>query len=124
MILIKLIFLTRKLKGVKEEYYSKDIIDYAKENPVFVHFMGYTYAEIWSIKNYPYRSLYEKYSEFAGFKEELIKKDAVLPLYTKLVYNSNHNPFFKLILKIIPTYFIHKKIHHIHIKFFKSVEKT
>lgn len=112
--------LARKYLGRKGEYYSKDIINNAKTNPVFVHFMGNAWDEIWSNKNNPYRNLYEKYSELAGFKEELIKEDAVSSLPIRLIYNSNHNPFFKFILKIIPTYFVHKMRHHNTMKLFKT----
>ena len=116
--------LARKYLGIKGEYYSKDIIDNAKQNPIVVHFRGFYWSELWANENHPYRNLYEKYSELAGFKEEVIEEDAVSPLPTKLIYGSNDNPFFKFILKIIPTSIIYKKIHRDTINRFKIIEET
>ena len=115
--------LTRKYVGIKGEYYSKDIIDNAKQNPIVIHFVSNGLTELWANENHPYRNLYEKYSELAGFKEEVIEKDAVSPLPTKLIYGSNDNPFFKFILKIIPTSIIYKKIQNDIIRRFKTIEK-
>ena len=113
--------LARKYGGMKREYYSKDIIDNAKQNPIVVHFIGTHWNELWANENHPYRNLYEKYSELAGFKKEVIEEDAVSPLPTKLIYGSNDNPFFKFILKIIPAYIIYKKIRRDTIKRFKTI---
>ena len=118
--------LARKYVGMKGEYYSKDIINHAKQNPVCLHFIGTTWIELWSTKLHPYRSLYEKYADCAGFKDELIKKGWCRPLSfgVKLIYNSINNPFFKVIIKIVPTSFIHKRMHDDTIRIFEEYEKT
>lgn len=116
--------LNRKYVGIKGEYYSKDIIDNAIQNPIIVHFRGIYWSELWANENHPYRNVYEKYSELAGFKEEVIETDDVSSLPTKLVYGSNNNPFFKFILKIIPASIIYKKIHRDTIKGFEIIGET
>ena len=100
--------LARKYTGMKGEYYSKKIINQARQNPTFLHFCGPNYDRPWYNKDHPYRELYEKYCETAGFKDEIIEDIDVLPLKAKLFYKSMHNSLIKLGLKIIPTFLVHK----------------
>ena len=100
--------LAKKHRGVKDEYYSKKIINQAKENPTFLHFSGGEYDRPWYNKYHPYRELYKNYCELAGFKDEIIK-DYELPLNCKLFYKSRTNPFIRFAIKLIPNYLAYKR---------------
>ena len=100
--------LAKKYKAMKGEYYSKEIVNQAKEKPVFLHFCGPNYDRPWYNKDHPHRELYVKYCELAGFKDEIIKDIDVLPLKAKLFYKSMHNPLIKFIIIIIPNFLVYK----------------
>ena len=102
--------LGRKYCGMKGKWYSKDIFDQAKQNPVFLHFLGLESEKPWINKKHIHRDLYRKYSEMSGFSEELPGEWADLSLTSKLIFNSVNNPLFKLILILIPASFIYKNI--------------
>ena len=114
--------LARKYTGITEEYYSKEIIDKAKENPLFLHFCGLNYDRPWYNKYHPYRKLYKKYSELAGFKDEIFEDNDVIPLKVKLFYKSMSNPLIKLGLKLIPTILVHKILNKNTLANFKKEE--
>ena len=100
--------LAKKYTGMKGEYYSKEIVNQAKENPTFLHFCGPNYDRPWYNKDHPYRELYKQYCEIAGFKDEIFEEVDVLPLKAKLFYKSMDNPLIKFGLKIIPTFLVHR----------------
>ena len=102
--------LTRKYSVISGEYYSKEIINQAKENPIFLHFTGHNQDRPWYNKYHPYRELYIKYSEISGFKNEIIEEEYEILFNSKLFYKSKNNPFIKLFMKIIPTFLIYKRV--------------
>lgn len=102
--------LTRKYSAISGEYYSKEIINQAKKNPIFLHFTGQNQDRPWYNKYHPYRGLYVKYSELSGFKNEIIEEEYEIPFNSKLFYKSRINPFIKLFMKIIPTFLIYKRV--------------
>ena len=114
--------LAKKFTEIKGEYYSKEIIDHAKKNPIFLHFCGGNYDRPWYNKYHPYRKLYVKYCELSGFKDEIIEEYEI-PLNSKIFYKSKNNPFIKFFLKIIPTFLIHKRISKNTLKNLKIEEK-
>ena len=100
--------LAKKYTGMKGEYYSKEIISQARENPTFLHFCGPNYDRPWYNEYHPYREVCKNYCELAGFKDEIFEDVDVLPLKAKLFYKFIDNPLIKLGLKIIPTFLVHK----------------
>ena len=116
--------LAKKYLVIKGEYYPKEIINQAKENPTFIHFCGWIYDRPWYNNYHPYRNLYKKYSDVAGFTDEIFEDIDVLPLKFKLFYKSIDNPLLKLGLKIIPTFLVHKILNkNALIEFEKEEEK-
>ena len=83
--------LAKKYDVIKGEYYSKEIVNQAKQNPVFLHFGG---SEIPGLfKDPPYRKVYVEYCEEAGFGEELITNTEGF-LVLKFLFKSVHNFFY------------------------------
>ncbi len=115
--------LAKKYKAMKGEYYSKEIVNKAKENPVFLHFCGPNYDRPWYNKDHPHRELYVRYCGLSGFKDEIIKDIDVLPLKAKLFYKSMHNPLIKFIIIIIPNFLVYKILTKNALAEFKEEEK-
>lgn len=73
----------RKVSGIKTEFYTKEIVDESRENPVFVHFIGKDFAP-WANKDNKYADMYKHYAKIANcediiqYKNEPIWKPHVL----------------------------------------------
>ncbi len=115
--------LAKKYLAMKEEYYSKEIVNHARKNPIVLHFWGSNFDRPWFNKKHTYRDLYVKYCEMADFREELITDIGELPLTNKLIYKSVHNPLIKLGLKMIPTSFVYKNTFNDVTEFFEKEEE-
>ena len=112
--------LAKKYSVIKGEYYSKEIVNQARQNPIFLHFAGD--GGPWRFKIHPYRDLYVEYGEMAGFNDELIE-DNDAPFDLNLFYKSYDNFFIKLVLKMIPSYFIYKIMNKLIADFFDREEE-
>ncbi len=115
--------LTRKYSAISGEYYSKEIVNQAKENPIFLHFTGLNRDRPWYNKYHPYRDLYIEYSEISGFKNEIIEEEYEIPFTSKLFYKSRNNPFIRLFMKIIPTSLIYKRVNKAMVDYFDEENK-
>ena len=115
--------LAKKYLGMKGEYYSEEIVNPARKNPIVLHFWGSNFDRPWFNKKHTYRDLYVKYCEMADFREELITDIDELPLTNKLIYKSVHNPLIKLGLKMIPTSFVYKNTFNDVTEFFEKEEE-
>ena len=104
--------LAKKYTRINGEYYSKEIINQAKENPIFLHFCGPNYDRPWYNKDHPYRELYEKYCDDIGFTDAIIK-DYEISVNAKLFYKSIGTPFIRFAIKIIPIFLAYKRIKNI-----------
>ena len=111
--------LAKKYTGIKGKFYSKEIINQARENPTFLHFCGMPWDRPWYNEYHPYRELYIKYSKISGFKEAIIE-NYELPLATKVFYKILNTPFIKLAIKIIPQSLAYKRQEK---AIMKSIEK-
>jgi len=56
---------SKKFSGIDNEYYSKEIIDEARKNPVVLHFCGSNFFRPWKNENNHYTNLYKKYAKLA-----------------------------------------------------------
>ena len=54
--------LARKFTCMETEYYTKEIVDHARENPVFLHFCGPNYDRPWYNKDHPYAEMFKDYN--------------------------------------------------------------
>lgn len=97
-----------KFSAMEGEYYSKEIIEDASENPVFLHFCGSNYGRPWFNIDHPYRELYEKYVDLVGFDKNQIFFSEKLPLKARLLYKAISNPISKYLLKFIPNSILFK----------------
>ncbi len=58
------------------EYYTKEILDDAIKNPVFIHFVQFLYGRPWYIEtNHPSKKLYENYANETPFKDNIFIHD-------------------------------------------------
>lgn len=83
----------KKLANI-EVYYSDEQIEYARENPVFIHYLNEVYGRPWNrTSNHPYKNEYLKYLNISPWKNQL--EDKKLPLRTVLTTIAiKYLPFF------------------------------
>lgn len=85
-----------------QKYYNENMIDYARKNPVFIHFTGH-YQRPWLNKETLFRKTYEKYVNIAEIDPNLIFLDNI-----KLNKPYKISTFLRKhgIIKIIPKVFL------------------
>lgn len=93
--------LAKKYTCTKNEYYTKEMIDNARENPTFLHFCGPNYDRPWYNKNHPYAETFKKYATKVN-QTAIINYLTDLPLKPKIFYKATNNKFTRLILNMIP----------------------
>ena len=93
--------LAMKYMGREHSYYTKEIVDESRNNPVFLHFCGGTQNRPWYNKEHIYYNEFKKYSNMADCKN-IYDNGVTLSWKTKLLYKGINNKFFQLILKLIP----------------------
>lgn len=61
----------------QKNYYSKELVDDALENPVFIHLTQFVHGRPWftNAENHPLRELFDSYVEKTPFKDEIYIKD-------------------------------------------------
>lgn len=101
--------IARKFLCTETEYYTKEIVDYARKNPVFLHFCGPNYDRPWYNKQHPYAKLFKKYAEEVNCSE-VIKYLDELPLKAKMFYKGIDNNRIRTLLKMIPALLIRKLV--------------
>lgn len=101
--------LARKFTCMETEYYSEEIVDNARENPVFLHFCGPNYDRPWYNKDHPYAKLFKEHAKKVNCSEVIEYLDE-LPLKAKMFYKGMDNKGIGLILKMIPAGFVRKTV--------------
>ena len=101
--------LARKFTCMETQYYTKEIVDNARENPVFLHFCGPNYDRPWYNKDHPYAKLFKEYAEKVNCSEVVEYLDE-LPLKAKMFYKGMDNKGIGLMLKMIPAGFVRKTV--------------
>jgi len=93
--------LAKNFSGIENEYYSKEIVDESRKNPVFLHFIRGGLNRPWNNKNHKYNEEYVKYAKLVGCESVIhyIKSPA---LFAKLSFKSENNKLLKFFLKLIP----------------------
>lgn len=69
-----------------DEYYTKDIIEYAKENPVFCHSINLFGDDPWTDENYILSDKFKYYASFTSFDNETIYKHSNFPRWKKSLH--------------------------------------
>ena len=101
--------LARKFTCMTTEYYTKETVDYARENPVFLHFCGPNYDRPWYNKDHPYAELFKEYSEEVNCMEVTDYLDG-LPLNAKMLYKGMNNKGIGFLLKTVPAGLVRKLV--------------
>ena len=93
--------LARKYRGIDTDYYTKEIVDESRENPIFLHFCGHEYERPWNNQYHKYSRLFKEYAEKAGCDDVICYIESP-SLKAKLFYKATDNNLLKFILKLIP----------------------
>ena len=101
--------LARKFTCMTTEYYTENIVDNSRENPVFLHFCGPNYNRPWYNKDHPYAELFREYADCVNCREVIEYLDE-LPLKAKMFYKGMNNNGIELLLKIIPAGLVRKMV--------------
>lgn len=101
--------LSRKYSCIETEYYSKEIMDDARENPVFLHFCAADYFRPWKNPNHPYFKQFEYYANLAGF-EDVIDYSTTFNGKQLMFQRFSQNKFGSMILNLVPASIVRKVI--------------
>ena len=96
---------SKKFSGIDNEYYSKEIIDEARKNPVFLHFCGSNFFRPWKNENNHYTNLYKKYAKLAD-SESVIDYSVNFNNKLKLFQNLSKIRLGDFILGLTPYYLV------------------
>ena len=89
-----------KLGGLTD-YYDKETVEDAQENPIFVHFSGGDLNRPWFNRQQPYHELYYEYVNKTPFKDQInVKK---LPISGVLFYRFYKFKILSVLLRLLPT---------------------
>lgn len=92
---------SKKFSGIDNDYYSKEIIDEARKNPVFLHFFATGFFRPWQNEKHPYAKLYKKYAKLADF-ESVINSSSNFNSKQRLFIKLSENKFGDFILGLTP----------------------
>ena len=101
--------LSRKFNCMETEYYSREIVEEAQKNPVFLHFCGSEYFRPWYNPEHPSAELFRKYAELVDC-EDVIDYSVQLPQKHVMFYRVMNNPLGKVLLKLVPGLMVRKVI--------------
>lgn len=101
--------LSRKYSCIETEYYSKEIMDDARKNPVFLHFCAADYFRPWKNPNHPYFKEFEYYAILAGFKD-IIDYSTEFNNKQLLFQKFSQNKFGSMLLNLVPASMVRKVI--------------
>lgn len=99
---------SKKFCCIEHDYYSKEILDDARKNPVFLHFCAADVFRPWKNPNHPYAQLYQYYANLANF-ESVIDYSTNFNNKLSLFQTLAENKLGNFILNVTP-YFLIKKV--------------
>lgn len=94
--------IAKKYAGWNNDYYSKEIVDESRKNPVFVHFCGFSLDRPWNNKEHKYHAEFVKYAKKTKC-EHILNYVKQPNLRTKLFYTGYNNILIKILLKLMPS---------------------
>lgn len=92
---------SKKFSCIDNEYYSKEIMDDARKNPIFLHFCAADFFRPWQNEKHPYANLYRKYAKLANF-ESVIDYTANFNGKQRLFQKLSENKIGDFILGLTP----------------------
>ena len=99
---------SKKFSCIDNEYYSKEIMDDARENPIFLHFCAADFFRPWQNEKHPYAEVYKHYAKLANF-ESVIDYTANFNGKQRLFQKLSENKIGDFILGLTP-YFLVKNV--------------
>lgn len=99
---------SKKFSCIDNEYYSKEIMDNARKNPIGLHFCAADFFRPWQNEKHPYAELYKKYAKLANF-ESVINYSANFNGKQRLFQKLSENKIGDFILGLTP-YFLVKNV--------------
>lgn len=101
--------ISRKFSCIEIEYYSKEIMDDARKNPVFLHFCAADYFRPWKNPNHPYFMEFEYYANLAGLKD-VIDYSTKFNSKQLLFQKFSQNKLGAVLLNLVPSSMVRKVI--------------
>lgn len=101
--------LSRKYACIEIEYYSREIMDDARKNPVFLHFCAADYFRPWKNPNHPYFKEFEYYADLAGFKD-VIDYSTEFNSKQLMFQRFSQNKLGSILLNLVPASMVRKVI--------------
>lgn len=92
---------SKKFSCIDNEYYSKEIMDDARKNPIFLHFCAANFFRPWQNEKHPYAKLYREYAKLANF-ESVIDYTAKFNRKQRLFIKLSENKIGDFILGLTP----------------------
>lgn len=93
--------LAMKFLGREREYYSKEIVDESRKNPVYLHFCGTPQDRPWNNPDHRYYEEFKKYAKLANCSDVMGSIDN--PSWKSgLFYKGINNNFVRFLLKLMP----------------------
>ena len=99
---------SKKFSCIDNEYYSKEIMDDARKNPIFLHFCAADFFRPWQNEKHPYAEVYKHYAKLANF-ESVIDYTANFNGKQRLFQKLSENKIGDFILGLTP-YFLVKNV--------------
>lgn len=94
--------LAKNFFGMDNEYYTKEIVDESRKNPVFLHFVGLiAFGSPLHNKDHKYNSEYVKYAKMVNCENVIEYIEPPTPL-ANISFKCETNILIKLFLKLIP----------------------
>ena len=100
--------ISKKFSGIDYEYYSKGIVDDARQNPVFLHFCGANFFRPWQNEKHPFVNVYKKYAKLADCKS-VMESSANFNNKLRLFQKLSENKLGDFVLGLTP-YFLVKNV--------------
>lgn len=94
--------LAKKFKAINRDYYSKEVLDESRKNPVFVHFCGPDEFKPWTNKLHKYSGEFVKYAKLANNCQEVIDYKDLPTLKLKILYMGINNKLIRFAFNLIP----------------------
>lgn len=100
---------SRKYSCIETEYYSKKIMDDARENPVFLHFCAADYFRPWKNPSHPYFKEFEYYANLTGCND-VIDYSTEFNSKQMLFQKFSQNKLGTIVLNLVPASIVKKVI--------------
>lgn len=112
--------LSKKLKGISREYYTKEILDENRKKPVFVHFCGPDEFKPWINKDHKYSDEFERYAKLADIYDKVINYKDLPTFKLKILYKGIDNKFIRFLLNMIPNNIFENIVNNFDKSYFES----